>query len=938
MATNKTPPEGFPTVEMEKQRQQYAREVRLRQEGINPRIREPQQEPFEQYKGPIGVQPSVSNENISRMNENMKNYYTYRPPPLPNSPEALAEVEVMRPHIFSSRSPFKIIINKAEELKTTTTCEELEEKVKEVLATFEQVVRSDILNPTKPRSTLNILQAFHTQFFAILYELDSAKRISFNRGESYKIYPTATDGELVPNLETYVGKFRNILKSINCVGPDTTRPIIPTQVKKKLVSFDTSLGTTLSEDFSDVEQIRDWFATDNNYVMYLYGVGRIMRAKEQVLQEQVKLLQKQIETVNDDYDTGIHTIDRIVPGLPPLDPAAAYKEKLKEKLVEDNNDGYRTQVFELIQRSNRYEEVIQKLHNRRAYLVYYMNTPNMGRKVIVDDNIIKMAKVFYEQYKGIRYKELRSLIFNLVKIIAYNPNIIEKSFVLNASITGPAGSGKTTLAVLLAKWYNLLGLLTSDSFLENENERFREAGRAELIGQYMGQTAPRTLGVLYGSLEKALFIDEAYSVSGCSFDKKSGKLDPDSYGEEFIGTILPFMAKHQGVGCVLVAGYKNLMDLCFFQRNEGLPRRFPVLIDLPLYTTDELYNIFLNFNIVKRPVAAIIGKTPEETRALKDEYRQAKRELYIDLKPAFFMFHFDTANSAPELLRKYLLFIKIRGKKFQESGVPRTEVEYSDTIVNHVLTCILSNPLRRNILRYYFYKKVFEFDTQNLSFFPAQAGEMGLVADKVNKKIEVYVNEQRVLQKKVTTITYEREVDLFNEYFLNKNLELRYFERETEEGVHAEIVRMGYRTSDFTPIISSILIDNIYPDYKTKKMTLQQVFENLFTSRDILMKVIQEYVKIAKEVLPTLLAIPENLFPVNMVKTQVETEKIIIDFYDKNPTNSALFEEENRGWNEAKFALVKDGKVTLEHPMHKSSVQKDKEYAEWEDFGIQKDD
>jgi hypothetical protein len=108
--------------------------------------------------------------------------------------------------------------------------------------------------------------------------------------------------------------------------------------------------------------------------------------------------------------------------------------------------------------------------------------------------------------------------------------------------------------------------------------------RPDLVGQYLGETGTKTKRKLIDSLEGIIFIDEAYQLGGCP--------DPDAYGMESITEIVNFLDKYMALGIMIVAGYENEMNQCFFQRNEGLRRRFPNQYKLIDY---EYYDLFLIF-------------------------------------------------------------------------------------------------------------------------------------------------------------------------------------------------------------------------------------------------------------------------------------------------------------------------------------------------------
>jgi hypothetical protein len=151
----------------------------------------------------------------------------------------------------------------------------------------------------------------------------------------------------------------------------------------------------------------------------------------------------------------------------------------------------------------------------------------------------------------------------------------------NIAIYGIAGVGKTVLAKVIAFAFSRVGILAKDTV--------KIVTRTELVGQYIGQTAPRTRSVLVETLEGVLFIDEAYQLTACP-DEKTGSKD---FGGEAITEIVNFLDKYIGMSIVIVAGYEGVMSKCFMTFNEGLPRRFPYRYILSPYSDSELTDILV---------------------------------------------------------------------------------------------------------------------------------------------------------------------------------------------------------------------------------------------------------------------------------------------------------------------------------------------------------
>ena len=168
---------------------------------------------------------------------------------------------------------------------------------------------------------------------------------------------------------------------------------------------------------------------------------------------------------------------------------------------------------------------------------------------------------------------------SILDMILYYIQNFEKSNknMLHTVIEGPPGVGKTELGRIIAQIYASMGVIKSD--------KFKVVRRTDLIGEYVGHTAHKTQRVIDEANGGVLFIDEAYSLGS-----NEGK---DSFSKECIDTINQNLSEQKKNLIVIIAGYPNELEKCFFSFNPGLGRRFPFRYNIEGYNETELKDIFL---------------------------------------------------------------------------------------------------------------------------------------------------------------------------------------------------------------------------------------------------------------------------------------------------------------------------------------------------------
>lgn len=171
-----------------------------------------------------------------------------------------------------------------------------------------------------------------------------------------------------------------------------------------------------------------------------------------------------------------------------------------------------------------------------------------------------------------------SKVVDIVGTFIKDPKLF-RTKLMNFMLVGGAGTGKTTMAAAIGDAFAKAGMFVGN--------RLVEAGRAELVAQYEGQTVARTRSFLTNNLDAGVvFIDEAYAITPW----QGGK--PEGYGSEAATAMVEFMTRYPGLYCIIVAGYEQQMTRYFLPTNEGMSRRFPNKFVLRDMAADDLLTVF----------------------------------------------------------------------------------------------------------------------------------------------------------------------------------------------------------------------------------------------------------------------------------------------------------------------------------------------------------
>ncbi|MBK9257624.1 MAG: AAA family ATPase [Saprospiraceae bacterium] len=258
-----------------------------------------------------------------------------------------------------------------------------------------------------------------------------------------------------------------------------------------------------------------------------------------------------------------------------------------------------------------------------------------------DSDNLGFAEVFENLNKLIGLKEIKQKVIEHAKYIEFLKIRKDKGFKesekinIHSVFTGNPGTGKTTVAKMMGLIYRKMGLLSKGHVIEVD--------RVDLVGEYIGQTAPKVKEVIEKARGGVLFIDEAYALARTNDDSKD-------FGREVIEILIKEMSNGKGDLAVIVAGYPKEMKH-FINSNPGLQSRFKHFFEFPDYLPQELIEIARYFSEQKE-----VKFTSESFEILKEMITAAYRDRDRSFGNARFVF--DLLDKA-----KINMALRIMGRK-----------------------------------------------------------------------------------------------------------------------------------------------------------------------------------------------------------------------------------------------------------------------------------
>ena len=247
-----------------------------------------------------------------------------------------------------------------------------------------------------------------------------------------------------------------------------------------------------------------------------------------------------------------------------------YEYVLNNINIEDEK---KPELLDYITKTYKNDNYVEYRNNLIKYISFNKELPKIEEKKTLEE-------IFKDLNELVGLEKVKKVLYDLVDVINLKEkakDLTIKDMNLHMAFLGNPGTGKTTIARIISNILYNLGYIKENKLIEVSSK--------DLVGQYVGQTAPKTMDVINKSLNGVLFIDEAYSLA------VKGE---NSYNAEAIATLIQAMENYRDKLVVIFAGYtKEMQD--FLDSNSGIVSRIGYTLEFDDYTTEELIKIFNNF-------------------------------------------------------------------------------------------------------------------------------------------------------------------------------------------------------------------------------------------------------------------------------------------------------------------------------------------------------
>ena len=317
------------------------------------------------------------------------------------------------------------------------------------------------------------------------------------------------------------------------------------------------------------------------------------------------MLSRENNTLKNNFDFEIVSIKPTVQDiyqelLNKLEEKEELTEEFKIKLLEYVTETYPNTDLD-------YSEYLEKLYTK----IVFNKTENFTLDLIPGYNKKKTLDEIFEDLNSlVGLKKVKNMLHELVDLIELKNKAGNDLKISNTNMhmvfLGNPGTGKTTVARIVAQILYNLNYIKQNKLIEVSSK--------DLVAEYVGQTAPKTMAVIEKAMGGVLFIDEAYSLA-------SGKGQGNSYNEEAIATLIQAMENSRDNLVVIFAGYTVEMQ-DFLNANSGIVSRIGYTVEFEDYTEDELVQIFKN--MVKKAGFEITDEAIQKAKDIIKKYKNTK--------------------------------------------------------------------------------------------------------------------------------------------------------------------------------------------------------------------------------------------------------------------------------------------------------------------------